>query len=130
LPIAALPALDYNFARNDKTLHKGPATAAGLSLAFGAVMNPIVDAEPELPVETRNRKLGSFSPENQLVIAGYLCLFMGLLFLMAVFGLAGFVIGVLNFKRGKSGHGTIQIILGMTFVLVALVFYFTRSVFL
>ncbi len=55
---------------------------------------------------------------------------MGLLFFMAVFGLAGLVIGILNFQRGKSGHGTIQIILGMTYVVVAFVFYVTRSVIL
>lgn len=81
-------------------------------------------------METANRTFGSVSPENRLVVTGYLCLVMGLLFFMAVFGLAGLVIGVLNFKRGKSGHGTIQIVLGMTFVLVAFVFYVTRSVIL
>lgn len=81
-------------------------------------------------METTNRKLGSISPEYQLVVVGYLCLFMGLLFLMAVFGLAGLVIGILNFKRGKSVHGTIQIVLGMTYVVVAFVFYLTRSVIL
>ena len=79
-------------------------------------------------METANRTFGSASTDNRLVIVGYLCLFMGLLFLMAVFGLAGLVIGILNFQRGKSGHGTIQIILGMTYLLVAFVFYVTRSV--
>jgi hypothetical protein len=81
-------------------------------------------------VETANRIFGSASSENRLVIVGYLCLFMGLLFFMAVFGLAGLVIGILNFKRGKSGHGTLQIILGMTYVVVSFVFYVTRSVIL
>ena len=55
---------------------------------------------------------------------------MGLLFLMAVFGLAGLVIGILNFNRGKSGHGTIQIVVGMTYILASVVFYLTRSVIL
>lgn len=81
-------------------------------------------------METANRTFGSASSENRLVIVGYLCLFMGLLFFMAVFGLAGLVLGILNFQRGKSGHGTIQIILGMTYVVVAFVFYITRSVIL
>ena len=81
-------------------------------------------------METANRTFGSVSPENRLVVVGYLCLFMGLLFFMAVFGLVGLVIGILNFQRGKSGHGTIQIILGMTYVVVAFVFYATRSVIL
>ena len=89
-----------------------------------------VGAEPEQPVETTNRRFGSVSPEYTLVVAGYSCLAMGLLFLMAVFGLAGLAIGIVNFKRGKSLHGTIQIIAGMTYVLVALVFYATRSVIL
>lgn len=81
-------------------------------------------------MEAANRTFGSVSPENRLVVAGYLCLFMGLLFFMAVFGLAWLVLGILNFQRGKSGHGTIQIILGMTYVFVAFVFNFTRSVIL
>lgn len=50
-------------------------------------------------METANRTFGSASSENRLVIVGYLCLVMGLLFFMAVFGLAGLVIGILNFKR-------------------------------
>lgn len=52
---------------------------------------------------------------NQLVVAGYIVVFLSLLILPIIFMITGIVIGVINITKGSSGHGILQIILALIF---------------
>ena len=46
-----------------------------------------------------------------LIAAGYIFGLLSIVILPIPFGLAGFVIGIVNLTKGSSGHGIAQIIL-------------------
>lgn len=45
---------------------------------------------------------------------GYVCAFVSLLFFPPAFGLAGFILGIVNITKGQVGHGVAQIVLSVT----------------
>jgi hypothetical protein len=51
---------------------------------------------------------------KSLVIAGYICGFAALVFLPPAFGLAAFVLGILNLTKGRVGHGVAHIVIAVT----------------
>ena len=55
---------------------------------------------------------------NGMVIAGYVCLAIGVFIFGILFGLGGCVIGIINVSTGHTKHGVIQIILGAMWVLI------------
>ena len=55
-----------------------------------------------------------------LILVGYVCCFVALLFLPPAFGLAGFVIGIVTLTKGRTGHGVVLIILSVTFGLTGM----------
>jgi endogenous inhibitor of DNA gyrase (YacG/DUF329 family) len=55
---------------------------------------------------------------NQLVVAGYIVVFLSLLILPIIFMISGIVIGVINITKGSSGHGILQIILALIFGII------------
>jgi len=52
---------------------------------------------------------------NQLVVAGYIVVFLSLFILPIIFMITGIVIGIINITKGASGHGILQIILALIF---------------
>ena len=63
-------------------------------------------------------KSNTMSPailNNQLVVAGYVVVFLSLLILPIIFMITGIVIGIINISKGASGHGILQIILALIF---------------
>jgi hypothetical protein len=50
---------------------------------------------------------------NGLIVAGYVCAAVALLFLPPVFALAAFIIGIINLTRNQIGHGIAQIVLSV-----------------
>jgi hypothetical protein len=48
---------------------------------------------------------------GSLVVWGYVCAGIALLFLPPLFALASFIIGIVNLTRNQIGHGIAQIIL-------------------
>jgi hypothetical protein len=61
-------------------------------------------------------------PASGLILAGYLCCFMALLFLPPAFALAGFVVGVVTVAKGRVGHGVILVVLSVTLGLAGMYF--------
>ena len=55
---------------------------------------------------------------NGLVVAGYVCLAIGIFIFGILFGLGACVIGIINVSTGHTKHGVIQIILGAILVLI------------
>ncbi len=65
--------------------------------------------------ETRQTPMAhSAGSSTGLIAAGYMCAGLSLLILPPAFGLAGFIIGILNLVKGSTAHGIIQIILSIT----------------
>ncbi len=54
------------------------------------------------------------SSDGGLIVAGYVCAVVALLFFPPAFGIAGLVIGIVNLSRGSTGHGIAQIVLSVT----------------
>ena len=59
-------------------------------------------------------------PKSGLILAGYCCSFISLLFLPPAFALAGFVVGVVALAKGRVGHGLTLIVLSVTFGLAGM----------
>lgn len=62
------------------------------------------------------RKRGPGRPQDgaassTLILPGYVCALVALLFLPPVFGAAAFILGILNLTRGHIGHGFAQLVL-------------------
>ena len=57
-------------------------------------------------------------PNNQLIIAGYLAIFLSLLILPIFFMLVGIILGIINLTKGAIGHGILQIVLSLLFGIV------------
>ena len=76
-------------------------------------------APPRLPIEEAKKVLTDKpgrkqQAETSLLIAGYTCALVALLFLPSAFALAGFVIGIIVLIRGRVGHGVALIVLATT----------------
>ena len=82
---------------------------------------------PSLQLSDTINPIGSSNPSggsNTLVISGYLCAIISLVFLPPAFGLAGMVIGIINLTRGKVGHGIAQIVLSVTLPIFGMTIWF------
>lgn len=55
---------------------------------------------------------------SQLVVAGYIVVFLSLFLLPIIFMITGIVIGIINITKGTAGHGILQIILAIIFGLI------------
>ena len=52
--------------------------------------------------------------DRKLIVAGYVCGGLSLLFLPPALGLAGTVCGIMNLVKGHTGHGIAQIVISVT----------------
>ena len=67
-----------------------------------------------------NRLYGNLisKQNNQLVIAGYIIVFMSLFIFPVLLMISGIVIGIINISKNAVGHGIVQIILSVVCGLV------------
>ena len=52
---------------------------------------------------------------NQLVIAGYIAVFLSFFIFPIFFMIIGIILGIINLTKGAIGHGILQIILSLIF---------------
>ena len=52
---------------------------------------------------------------NELIIVGYIAIFLSIFIFPIFFMLIGIILGVVNLTRGSIGHGILQIILSIIF---------------
>jgi len=66
-------------------------------------------------VATDNFKESSKKSSSKgLIVAGYACGAISLLFFPPGFALAGTVIGIMNLTKGQTGHGIAQVVISIT----------------
>lgn len=66
---------------------------------------------------------------SQLVVAGYIVVFLSLFILPIIFMITGIVIGIINITKGASGHGILQIILALIFGILGMCMEFLSLLF-
>ncbi len=52
---------------------------------------------------------------NELVVTGYIVVFLSLLIFPVFFMLTGIIIGIINLTKGATTHGILQIVLSLIF---------------
>lgn len=52
---------------------------------------------------------------NQLVIAGYIAVFLSFFIFPIFFMIIGVILGIINLSKGATGHGILQIVLSLIF---------------
>jgi hypothetical protein len=66
------------------------------------------------PLSKLRNQSQTFTPayqNNQLVIAGYIAVFLSFFIFPIFFMLIGIILGIINLTKGAIGHGILQIIL-------------------
>jgi hypothetical protein len=70
------------------------------------------------PLSKMRNQTQSFPPvyqNNQLIIAGYIAVFLSFFIFPFFFMIIGVVLGIVNLTKGAIGHGVLQIVLSLIF---------------
>lgn len=88
---------------------------------------PVQYNHPNITISTssNHQPSNANSHNNQsqgIVVGGYICSFVSLLFLPPAFGIAGLVLGIICLARGKIGHGVAIVVLSITLAIFGVIF--------
>lgn len=70
------------------------------------------------PLSKLKNQTPTYTPiyqNNQLVIAGYIAVFLSFFIFPIFFMLIGIILGIINLTKGATGHGILQIVLSLIF---------------
>ncbi|MGG7036712.1 MAG: zinc-ribbon domain-containing protein [Flavobacterium sp.] len=60
-------------------------------------------------------KISPITKNNELVVVGYIAVFLSLFIFPIFFMLVGLILGIINLTKGETGHGILQIVLSLIF---------------
>jgi uncharacterized membrane protein YvbJ len=75
-------------------------------------------AYPLSKLKNKNSRPIPIIQNNELVVTGYIIVFLSLFIFPILFMLIGLIIGIINITKGATGHGVLQIVLSLIFVIL------------